>query len=111
MTPVIHIDELSKTFTVRERPPGLFAALRSLWNSPQRDVVAVDRISLSIAPGERVAFVGPNGAGKSTTIKMLSGILHPTSGHLQVAGRVPWRERTQLAYRIGTVFGQRSQLW
>jgi ABC-2 type transport system ATP-binding protein len=74
-------------------------------------VCAVDGISFTIAPGERVAFIGPNGAGKSTTLKLLSGILHPDSGAATVLGRVPWRERQQLAYEIGTVFGQRSQLW
>ena len=111
MTPAIEIDNLSKTFTVRQRPDGRFGALRSLWSSLRREVVAVDRISLSIAAGERVAFVGPNGAGKSTTIKMLSGILYPSAGMVRVAGYVPWRERRQVAYRIGTVFGQRSQLW
>jgi len=111
MQPAIEVHDLCKTFTVRERPTGRFAALRSLWNAPRREIVAVDRVSLSIAPGERVAFVGPNGAGKSTTIKMLAGILHPTSGDVKVAGHVPWRERRELAYRIGTVFGQRSQLW
>jgi ABC-2 type transport system ATP-binding protein len=107
----IEIEELSKTFTVRTRPQGRFAVLRGLWSSQRKEVRAVDRLSLSIAPGERVAFVGPNGAGKSTTIKMLSGILHPSAGAVRVAGYVPWRERRQLAYRIGTVFGQRSQLW
>ena len=72
---------------------------------------AVDRVGFSIAPGERVAFIGPNGAGKSTTLKMLTGILHPTSGSARVAGLVPWRERRRLAHEIGIVFGQRSQLW
>jgi ABC-2 type transport system ATP-binding protein len=68
-------------------------------------------VTFRVEEGERVAFVGPNGAGKSTTIKMLTGILRPTSGTASVAGFVPWRDRTALAYRIGTVFGQRSQLW
>jgi ABC-2 type transport system ATP-binding protein len=72
---------------------------------------AVDRVSFSIAPGERVAFIGPNGAGKSTTLKLLTGILYPTSGSACVAGLVPWRERRRLAHEIGIVFGQRSQLW
>ncbi len=72
---------------------------------------AVDSVSFSIAPGERVAFIGPNGAGKSTTLKMLTGILYPTGGHAEVAGHVPWAERQALALRIGVVFGQRSQLW
>ncbi|HVQ41374.1 MAG TPA: ATP-binding cassette domain-containing protein, partial [Vicinamibacterales bacterium] len=72
---------------------------------------AVDKLSFSIAPGERVAFIGPNGAGKSTTLKMLAGILQPDAGHVQVLGLVPSRQRRQLAFLIGTVFGQRSQLW
>ena len=72
---------------------------------------AVDHIGFSISPGERVAFIGPNGAGKSTTLKMLTGILYPTSGSALVAGLVPWSQRSRLAYEIGIVFGQRSQLW
>jgi ABC-2 type transport system ATP-binding protein len=68
-------------------------------------------LSFSVEPGERVAFVGPNGAGKSTTIKMLSGILYPDRGRVAVLGLDPWRERRRLGFRIGTVFGQRSQLW
>ncbi|MGA2551368.1 MAG: ATP-binding cassette domain-containing protein [Burkholderiaceae bacterium] len=72
---------------------------------------AVDAIDFSIASGERVAFIGPNGAGKSTTLKMLTGILQPTSGNAEVAGFVPWKQRQKLASEIGIVFGQRSQLW
>jgi ABC-2 type transport system ATP-binding protein len=74
-------------------------------------VKAVDGVSFSIEPGERVGYIGPNGAGKSTSIKMLTGILHPTSGEATVLGIVPWRRRRELAARIGTLFGQRSQLW
>jgi ABC-2 type transport system ATP-binding protein len=73
--------------------------------------LAVDSISFKIAQGESLAFIGPNGAGKSTTIKMLTGILHPSEGTALVGGLVPWKNRKRLAYRIGTVFGQRSQLW
>ena len=76
-----------------------------------KEIVAVDDISLSVPKGEAVAFIGPNGAGKSTTIKILTGILHPTSGEARVLGLTPWLERHQLARRIGVVFGQRSQLW
>jgi ABC-2 type transport system ATP-binding protein len=74
-------------------------------------VEAVRSISFRVKPGERVAFIGPNGAGKSTTIKMLTGILHPTDGHAEVQGMIPWKDRAKLSYRIGSVFGQRSQLW
>lgn len=72
---------------------------------------AVDGISFTIEAGERVAFIGPNGAGKSTTLKMLAGLLYPTSGSARVAGYVPWDERRRLSFDIGIVFGQRSQLW
>lgn len=73
--------------------------------------VAVEDLDLEISRGERVAFIGPNGSGKSTTIKMLTGILHPTSGEAQVLGFNPWRQRRDLAYHLGSVFGQKSQLW
>jgi ABC-2 type transport system ATP-binding protein len=98
----VEIRELFKTF-VLTRWKGLKRCVR--------EVVAVDGISFDVAAGEAVALIGPNGAGKSTTIKMLTGILHPTSGEASVGGFIPWRDRRKLAYRIGTVFGQRSQLW
>jgi ABC-2 type transport system ATP-binding protein len=107
----IEVSELSKRFMSRRRAPGFGAAIRQLFSADETEHVAVDGVSFRIERGERVAFVGPNGAGKSTTIKMLTGILHPTSGRASVLGLVPWRDRQALAYRIGTVFGQRSQLW
>jgi ABC-2 type transport system ATP-binding protein len=107
----IEVEGLRKVFKVREQERGLGASLRHVFAPRTRDVVAVDGISFRIEPGERVAFVGPNGAGKSTTIKMLTGILHPTDGTASVLGCVPWRDRRKLAYRLGTVFGQRTQLW
>lgn len=107
----VELESLRKVFRVRKREPGLRGAVRSLVTRPVSEAVAVDDVSLRIEPGERVAFVGPNGAGKSTTVKVLSGILHPTSGEARVAGLVPWRERIPLARKIGTVFGQRTQLW
>lgn len=76
-----------------------------------RELMAVSHIDLRVEAGERLAYIGPNGAGKSTSIKMLTGILHPTSGSATVLGMVPWRQRRQLTRRIGTLFGQRSQLW
>ncbi|HXF17676.1 MAG TPA: ATP-binding cassette domain-containing protein [Burkholderiales bacterium] len=98
----VEIRELMKNFVLTR------------WSGLRRrvsDVVAVDGISLSVPPGQSVAFIGPNGAGKSTTIKMLTGILHPTSGEVSVLGFIPWRDRRRLAHQIGAVFGQRSQLW
>ncbi|SDT39914.1 ABC-2 type transport system ATP-binding protein [Paenibacillaceae bacterium GAS479] len=102
---------LKKTFRVKQKAPGFAASLRSLWAPQWSDKEAVSGIDLTVAQGETVAFLGPNGAGKSTTIKMLTGILHPSEGEAKVLGYVPWKERKQLAYRIGTVFGQKSQLW
>ena len=99
----IELEDLRKTFTLRVG--------RGLWNRQRREVRAVDGIGFGVPEGQSLAFIGPNGAGKSTTIKMLTGILHPTSGQARVLGLVPWLERGKLAYRIGAVFGQRSQLW
>lgn len=102
----IVVEDLKKDFVARSKTG------RKFWSRTQRVMVpAVKGISFDIAKGERVAFIGPNGAGKSTTLKMLSGILQPTSGHAIVAGLVPWESRQKLAYHIGLVFGQRSQLW
>jgi ABC-2 type transport system ATP-binding protein len=109
--PVIRVDELSKTFLVKEKDPGLRGSLRSLLNPRTTKVHAVKGVNFVVEAGERVAFIGPNGAGKSTTIKMLVGILYPTSGQATVLGRVPWHDRARLAYEVGTVFGQKSQLW
>jgi viologen exporter family transport system ATP-binding protein len=98
----VEIDNLRKTFVLKTGRG---------FRRAHREVVAVDGISLAIPAGQAVAFIGPNGAGKSTTIKMLTGILHPTSGQARVLGFIPWRERRTLVRRIGAVFGQRSQLW
>jgi len=109
--PIIETHRLTKTFVTQEKRPGLKESLRALFRPVRREVQAVKGITFAVEEGERVAFIGPNGAGKSTTIKMLVGILHPTSGQAWVLGRVPWQERTRLAYQIGAVFGQKSQLW
>ena len=111
MRSAIHVEELHKGFRVRERRPGLRGAVRSLVRPSVRTLPAVEGLSFRVEAGERVAFVGPNGAGKSTTVKILSGILHPDRGVVRVLGHEPWRERRALGFRIGTVFGQRSQLW
>lgn len=110
--PAIRLSGLTKTFRVSRAGARTMAGRLRQVLAPRRDVVrAVDGLSLSVDPGERVAFIGPNGAGKSTTLKILSGILHPDAGEATVLGRVPWRDRRSLAFDIGTVFGQRSQLW
>jgi ABC-2 type transport system ATP-binding protein len=101
----IELKNLSKTFSFKVNK-----GLRGLFRPVKKEVKAVDHISLTIAQGETVAFIGPNGAGKSTTIKMLTGILQPSNGHVRVLGFDPLKQRRDLALRIGTVFGQRSQL-
>jgi len=108
----VEIDGLCKSFRVRRaRAGGVGARLHDFFLPQTHAVTAIDRLSFSIAPGERVAFIGPNGAGKSTTLKILAGILHPDAGETRVLGLVPSRQRNELAFHIGTVFGQRSQLW
>ncbi|MBO7743919.1 ATP-binding cassette domain-containing protein [Paenibacillus sp. MWE-103] len=102
---------LRKVFAVKRKDAGLAGSFRSLLKPAWEEKVAVRGIDLTVQQGEMVAFLGPNGAGKSTTIKMLTGILHPSSGEAKVLGFTPWREREKLAYRIGAVFGQKSQLW
>jgi ABC-2 type transport system ATP-binding protein len=108
---VIHARGLTKTFRAFSRREGVVGAFRNLFRREYRQVRAVDGIDLSIREGEVVGYIGPNGAGKSTTIKMLTGILVPTSGELRVAGFVPWREREEYTRHIGVVFGQRTSLW
>jgi len=110
-TPAIRVRDLRKVFTVTRRRAGLRGALRSLVAPVRSEVVALAGIDLDMEPGERLALIGPNGAGKSTAIKILTGILQPTSGACEVLGLVPWRQRETLARRVGTVFGQRPQLW
>ena len=105
------LDRLSKTFSTRVKQPGLRGSVKSMFRPEYRQVQAVRSVDLTVEPGELVAFIGPNGAGKSTTIKMLTGILHPSAGTASVLGVEPWRNREQLAFRIGAVFGQKSQLW
>ena len=109
--PAIEVHQLTKTFIAHEKQPGLRGSVRALFRPFERATQAVKGITFGVEEGERLAFIGPNGAGKSTTIKMLVGILYPTSGEAQVLGKVPWRERSRLAYQIGAVFGQKSQLW
>ena len=107
----IETRDIAKTYRTRVKAEGLGASFRALIKPEMTEVRAVRDINLKIERGEIVAFIGPNGAGKSTFIKMLCGILHPTSGDISVLGMSPVKERRKLAMRIGTVFGQKSQLW
>lgn len=107
----ILVENITKTFRVAERDPGIWGALRSLVHRRYRTVHALDGISFQIDQGELVGYIGPNGAGKSTTVKVLSGILVPDAGRCEVLGFVPWKQRIPYVRNIGVVFGQRTQLW
>jgi ABC-2 type transport system ATP-binding protein len=109
--PIVETSSLRKVFRSIKRDPGLGGAVRALFSREFEEHVAVDDVSFSLEAGEVVGYIGPNGAGKSTTIKMLTGILVPTSGLVRVAGIVPHERRQQNAQNIGVVFGQRSQLY
>jgi ABC-2 type transport system ATP-binding protein len=109
--PIIQTKNLRKSFRSVKRQQGVAGALRTLFSREFVERVAVDDVSMSLEAGELVGYIGPNGAGKSTTIKMLTGILVPSSGEIEVAGLVPYRERKKNARNIGVVFGQRSQLY
>ncbi|MFE4631651.1 ATP-binding cassette domain-containing protein, partial [Streptomyces mirabilis] len=111
MSGSIQVRGLSRTFHTTVRRPGFSGALKSLVKPERVAKEAVCDVTFEVAPGELLALLGPNGAGKSTTIKMLTGILTPTSGEARVAGVVPYRERERNARNIGAVFGQRTQLW
>src|SRR5574338_577737 len=106
----IIVENLTKTFRVAERRDGTVGALAGLVRRRHRTVEALKGIDFTLGEGELLGLIGPNGAGKSTTIKILCGILEPTSGRCQVGGLVPWRERVRHVARIGAVFGQRTQL-
>jgi len=105
----IVVSKLTKKFSFSVRNKT-FSWLKNLFSPEKKEIIAVNGISFSVKHGERIAFIGPNGAGKSTTIKMLTGILFPTSGNVNILGLDPTKDRKKLAYQIGTVFGQRSQL-
>jgi len=108
--PIGAAENLCKTFRVPQREPGLAAALRSVFHRKYTDTQAVAGVSFSIEPGEIVGFLGPNGAGKTTTLKMLTGLLHPTTGSATVLAHTPWKREPAYLRRISLVMGQRSQL-
>lgn len=108
---MITVKDLKKEFIKYERKPGLMGTIKTFFNAKKVITKAVDGVTFTIQDGEIVGYIGPNGAGKSTTIKMLCGILTPTSGEIYVDGVIPTKERIKNAYNIGVVFGQRTQLW
>jgi ABC-2 type transport system ATP-binding protein len=109
--PAIEVKNLTKTFRLKHKAGGLKASFKSLYRPEYSTVEAVRGLSFEMEAGELLGFIGPNGAGKSTTIKILTGILFPSGGEAKVLGYVPWKQRQKLAFHIGTVFGQRPQLW
>jgi ABC-2 type transport system ATP-binding protein len=108
---VIEIEGLAKAYRVYQKREGLMASIRGLFNRQYREVKAVDGIDLAVEQGEFVAFLGPNGAGKTTTLKLLSGVITPTSGEARVMGFVPWKRENAYRRRFALVMGQKNQLW
>ncbi|MBY0229810.1 MAG: ATP-binding cassette domain-containing protein, partial [Gemmataceae bacterium] len=109
--PIIEATGLTKTYRVFQKQPGLFGAIRGLWHRSYKEVNAVRDVSFSVEPGEMVAFLGPNGAGKTTTLKMLSGLIYPTSGTARVLGFTPWDRPDAFRRQFSLVMGQKNQLW
>jgi ABC-2 type transport system ATP-binding protein len=109
--PIISIKNLKKYFKVYKKQPGLMGSIKSLWHREYEEVKAVDDISFDIQPGEIIGFIGQNGAGKTTTLKMLSGLLYPTSGEVNVLGYNPWDRKPDFQKQFALVMGQKNQLW
>ncbi len=110
-SPIIQVNGLSKTFRTYKKVPGFRGALRGLFHRKYEPVSAVKDIHFSIAEGELVGFLGPNGAGKTTTLKMLAGLLYPTSGSATVLGYTPWKREDGYRRQFALLLGQKNQLW
>ena len=109
--PAVSVRNLAKHYRVHKKAPGLWGAVRSFVHRESYDVKAVDGVSFEVGQGELVGFLGPNGAGKTTTLKVLSGLLHPTSGEASVLGFRPWRRQRAFQRQFSLVMGQKNQLW
>ena len=109
--PAIEVRDLRKVFTAVKKEPGLAGSVKALFSPAVTEIEAVKDVSFSIEEGGLIGFLGPNGAGKTTTLKMLAGILVPTSGHVRVLGAVPWERKDSYLKQISLVMGQKNQLW
>ncbi len=109
--PIIEINDLCKTYRVYQKKEGLWQSIRGLFRREYRDVHAVRNVNLQVQEGEFVAFLGPNGAGKTTTLKLLSGVINPTSGTARVMGHIPWKRENAYRRKFALVMGQKNQLW
>ena len=110
-SPAISVSHLRREFTTHLKEPGFTGALKGLFKREYQTKVAVDDLNFTIQKGEFVGFLGPNGAGKTTTLKMLSGVLHPSSGEARVLGFLPWKREAEFQRRFSLVLGQKNQLW
>lgn len=111
MLPTINVNHLKKYYKVYKKEPGLWGSVKSLWDRKYEEVKAVDDVSFSIEQGEMIGFIGQNGAGKTTTLKVLSGLLYPTSGDVSVLGYNPWDRKADFQKQFALVMGQKNQLW
>jgi ABC-2 type transport system ATP-binding protein len=109
--PVIEVSNLTKAFRTYKKQPGFSGAIKGLFRRQYEQTVAVNEVSFKIEPGELVGFLGPNGAGKTTTLKMLAGLLYPTSGSAKVLGYTPWERDDGYRRQFALVLGQKNQLW
>ena len=109
--PIIDVKNLSKSFKIYKKEPGLSGALKSLFSRKYEDKMAVNDVSFTIEEGELIGFIGPNGAGKTTTLKMLSGLLYPSSGSVSVLDQTPFDRKKDFLKQISLVMGQKNQLW
>ena len=109
--PIIQLHHLKKYFKVYKKQPGLWGSIQSLWHREYEEVKAVDDISFDIRQGEIVGFIGQNGAGKTTTLKILSGLLYPSSGEVSVLNFDPWNRKPEFQKQFALVMGQKNQLW
>src|SRR5262249_34001905 len=109
--PIIEANDLTKFYRVSQKKEGVLGAIRGLFRREYKEVRAVEAVSFTIEPGEMVAFLGPNGAGKTTTLKMLSGLIYPTSRSAKVLGFTPWKREDAFRRQFALVMGQKNQLW